>query len=840
MADAQAPEPTQLRLLGRFSLLSGSGAEAPISAPRQRALIAFLALQPDFAANREQLATLLWDDTDERYARQNLRQIISRLRRELKVVAPDFIIADRELVRIGALNLHVDVRAFERAASISMTADTATALYRGDFLEGFSCGAQGFDEWAEQKRSRLRMIYRAIAPSPAANFFENVPPRDLNFTGREISLEALHSLLNSADAAADRPVAIHGLGGMGKSSLAAEYVRKYADAYGGVCWINAARRTSLVGGLATLATRIDPRFSAVRDEERAAALGLEQLSHFGKPFLLIYDDVESPETIAGLLPSSGARVIITSRWADWAGYAAPVRLDALDEDAAVEFLQKRAGRSDSQGAKELSRALGHLPLALDHAGAYCRLTASSFAAYLRQIDLRVARAPKGVARPTSTAATFGLAIDAAARQHPQAEALLASMAYLASDGIPISVVAGTSLDKRDRDGAIAALSAVSLIDCSASDRDEITAAIHPLVQVAMRNRLAERNEVTATLAQITTSLAQAFPASAITDPKTWPVCGALLKHVLALREFDRWSAGASAAASRLLHGAGAYLYIRTAFRDAETLLREAITIGETAFAPDHPVLVQERFDFGRMLFFTGRIDEAEALFRLAIAEGEKALGRDHIDVADRLCLLAELLNHTKRYVEGEAIFREIIAVADRREDSKTPHDVAWRNAFGLLLVDCGRLAEAESVYRDALRIAEKKLGREHHEVARAMNNLGATLRRMERYEEAEPLVREAVAIWTELLHAKDAYLARGQHNLAFILHALGRSEEALPLAEQALATQEDVLGVAHFWTVDSARTCAWIFHALGRIGEAGTLRARFNLQDELQPRTEDA
>src|SRR6202022_4054701 len=145
---------------------------------------------------------------------------------------------------------------------------------------------------------------------------------------------------------------------------AAEYAHRYASAYAGVWWAPAEKRTLLVSSLAALAGRIEPRLAEEPDQGKAPRAGLARLGRFTTPFLLVYDNVETPETLRDLVPSTGARALVTSRWADWGGQAAEVKIDVLGSDAAVEFLQKRAGRTDAAGAAGLATALGRLPLAL--------------------------------------------------------------------------------------------------------------------------------------------------------------------------------------------------------------------------------------------------------------------------------------------------------------------------------------------------------------------------------------------------------------------------------------------------------------------------------------------
>lgn len=79
-------------------------------------------------------------------------------------------------------------------------------------------------------------------------------------------------------------------------------------------------------------------------------------------------------------------------------------MDLLEPEAAVEFLLTRSGRSDREGAKRLAAALENLPLALDHAGAYVRLTGMSFDRYGERLQDLIAKAPRGAAYPESVPA----------------------------------------------------------------------------------------------------------------------------------------------------------------------------------------------------------------------------------------------------------------------------------------------------------------------------------------------------------------------------------------------------------------------------------------------------
>ncbi|MCH8307920.1 MAG: hypothetical protein IH930_07235, partial [Proteobacteria bacterium] len=92
--------------------------------------------------------------------------------------------------------------------------------------------------------------------------------------------------------------------------------------------------------------------------------------------LLIFDNAEDVKSLQPYLPrTDSGQIIITTRAVAMAGVAKSVELDKMEPEAAVEFLLKRAGivkpdKSQKDAAKEICTLLGHLPLAIDHAGAY--------------------------------------------------------------------------------------------------------------------------------------------------------------------------------------------------------------------------------------------------------------------------------------------------------------------------------------------------------------------------------------------------------------------------------------------------------------------------------------
>lgn len=159
-----------VRLLGPFAVEPRNGAPAAIRSRKARALLAFLAMRPDFRASREQLATLLWGDNSDPLARHSLRQCLTLLRKDLAGAA-EILVFERDTVGLDGRAVTVDAREF---ASLSRASGAehmarAAALYRGEFLADLALDIEDFDGWRDTERHRLRdLAARAFATLAAA------------------------------------------------------------------------------------------------------------------------------------------------------------------------------------------------------------------------------------------------------------------------------------------------------------------------------------------------------------------------------------------------------------------------------------------------------------------------------------------------------------------------------------------------------------------------------------------------------------------------------------------------------------------------------------------------
>jgi len=245
--------------------------------------------------------------------------------------------------------------------------------------------------------------WAATAPPQSQRIWSSeIPPRNFHFTGRASELELMRDSFDSQQTPCVQVIV--GMGGIGKTELATEYIHSNRDKYEIIWWIRAEHHDRVRDALVKLAQRLGLREAATdsdRDSIITAVIRALQ-SEARSSWLLVYDNVANPLELQKYLPTSRPRghVIITSRALNWPSYvfADGVELQPFTEEEAVSFLRGkvpslavRDGRKQltqeedalrKSKAVELAAKLGHLPIAIDHAAAYLAETKLSVDEYL--------------------------------------------------------------------------------------------------------------------------------------------------------------------------------------------------------------------------------------------------------------------------------------------------------------------------------------------------------------------------------------------------------------------------------------------------------------------------
>jgi WD40 repeat protein len=222
-------------------------------------------------------------------------------------------------------------------------------------------------------------------------------PPNPDFVGRGADLVELYlALIGDLNKVGVRSVGSVGMGGVGKTQLAVEFVHRFAFAFDGVQWLNAADDdwVRLFTDLAR-ELRLDAG-PAPSDRDWIRALATHCADHPG--LLLVLDNVADPNrlgepSLLGTAPLSlGCNLVFTTRRKfDLPGVASRA-VDILPEPAALALLAARRGPIGAKGlddARAICAAVGFLPLALVLAAAYLgRYPAMGYDGYRRHLAER--------------------------------------------------------------------------------------------------------------------------------------------------------------------------------------------------------------------------------------------------------------------------------------------------------------------------------------------------------------------------------------------------------------------------------------------------------------------
>jgi hypothetical protein len=471
---------------------------------------------------------------------------------------------------------------------------------------------------------------KRVVPFPGhesglSNILVRVPT---HFLGRDDALKAIDAALQGGEG---RVAALHGLRGVGKSTLAAAYAKLRKAEYRATWWIQAATPETTRADLVALGVRLG---WIAFDEKEEPALGKvrESLSGEGEGLLLVYDNAIDASSIRDFLPAIGAaNVLITSNSPAGRGVATTVELPLWSKEVGADYLIARTGSKEHRAeAEALSEALAGLTLAHEQAGAYCERLGLSLADYRKRftaapeplLDAAKDASPKYHGGLT-VAKAFALAIDKAAEMHPAAESLIAYAALLAAEPIPLflfsearktfdepfqSQIAGDGLDE-----AVGALRAFALVDRE-TIRDERDPSIttesirlHRLVRIAATRRQGEAAEAARRV--LIKAMATVYPGTVFSDPGAWPRARRLDALALDLVGGAAPPKGEEASASSILDTLASYRQRSlAAFSEARSLFERALAMREKSVGPEDTNTAESLNNLALLLRLQGSID----------------------------------------------------------------------------------------------------------------------------------------------------------------------------------------------------------------------------------------
>ncbi len=658
-----------------------------------------------------------------------------------------------------------------------------------------------------------------------------LPPRPVVLAGREGLLADLDTQLAGEVDQQPRIVALYGLGGAGKTSVAVEYAHRHLGELGLAWQFPAEDATVMSAGFAELAAQLGaPDLPRSRDQ---AASVHAVLAASPDEWLLVFDNAPDRAAVEAFLPPAGpGRVLVTSQSAVWPpGWAVEVRV--LDTQAAAEFLVTRAGDADQQAARELATQLGGLPLALEQAAAYIQATGTTLARYLsvfrdRRADL-LARG-EAAGHPADVAATLGLALSRLAEQAPAAAGLLRLLACLAPEPVPlpllladaqaagklapdVAATVGPLLgDPVAAGDAVAALRRYSLV----TPAGDGLVLVHRLVQAITRAQVSA--EVAGEWEQAAAALVEAAVPADNELPATWPVYAVLLPHARAV--LDLTSGGMSRIAQSLGHS-GSYLAARDLFQLIADAHRD-----DDAYGPEHPDTLTARANLARRTGEAGDAAGARDQFAGLLPVRERVSGAENPDTLTDRANLAYWTGMAGDAGGARDQHAVLLPILERVLGAEHPHTLTTRSNLARWIGLAGDAAAARDQYAVLLPIEERVLGAEHPNTLTTRSNLAYTTGKAGDAAAARDQYAVLLPILERVLGAEHPNTLTARSNLGLWTGEAGDAAGARDQFAVLVPIFEQVLGPRHPRTLTARGNLAsWT----GEAGDAAGARDQFEV-----------
>ncbi|WP_333737944.1 tetratricopeptide repeat protein [Streptomyces sp. IBSBF 2806] len=294
--------------------------------------------------------------------------------------------------------------------------------------------------------SALRNIILFEADRQAASGLNRTPSRsfreDSLFTGRSRELAQIRELLRPGDADVVAPVVIHGLAGIGKTSLASQFAACEQETLRPI-FVDGSNKASLLESLAVVSGV--PASVPMSGEFGISKTEIPPIVE-SSATLLIIDGVTDAKIIRGVIPrKSLTRIIITST----APYVDEgfqyVALEAWTQEESKSFVAKALPMKLADSIDELLEYLAGHPLALNQAVNYCNSSHISLSEYISRLksqSLELLSRGEASKHPISAAKAILLALDAIDATDRHAGSLIRILSFVGAEPIPISLFTG--------------------------------------------------------------------------------------------------------------------------------------------------------------------------------------------------------------------------------------------------------------------------------------------------------------------------------------------------------------------------------------------------------------
>ncbi|WP_329101500.1 tetratricopeptide repeat protein [Micromonospora sp. NBC_01699] len=658
----------------------------------------------------------------------------------------------------------------------------------------------------------------------------NLPIRPGVFVGRGDSLDRLDTHLAAPGGVVVQ--AVHGLGGIGKSTLAARWAAGRTGDFNPVWWITADTPAAINAGLVGLAVALQPELIGLLPSEALRERAVQWLTcHQG--WLLVLDNVTDPADITNLLARApNGRYLITSRRAaGWTGIAATIRLNVLDLDEAVQvvaaIMRDHSDELDLAGIAEVCVELGYLPLAVEQAGSFMAQAGVPPREYLSMLAVYPAAmysaAGEGADAERTIARIWRVTLDRFVDEPLTADTLRV-LAWYSSEAIP-----RTLLDGLAEPPAVAqAIRRLAVYNLLTTDLDAGTVTLHRLVQAVARTAdpadpHRQADDIEAARQFAAHALIAALPLDRH-DPESWPTYRFVLPH---LEAFARNSPEhPDSVTGLLLAGLGAFLHEQGAVHQAIRHLERGVAALRDDEENDHLRVLAVQTLLANAYLSAGDLRRAITLHEQILAETQRIAGDDDKRTMAAATNLAAAYNKAGSLKRAIPLLEQTLADSRRLHGDKDPGTLVVASNLASVLQAKGDLRRAIEFQQQIVTGSIELLGPDHPNTLTVQNNLACSLARAGELQLAMSLHEEVLEGRRRVLGKDHPATLASANALAGVYEAAGDKVRGFKLYRRTYDNRRRVLGDDHPDTLTSAGDLADTYLQAGNYGRAISLNEK--------------
>ncbi|KAG8757255.1 hypothetical protein FRC12_010349 [Ceratobasidium sp. 428] len=634
------------------------------------------------------------------------------------------------------------------------------------------------------------------------------PPPTSVYTERRILVQKAINCLTS-HSEERRVFVFHGLGGAGKTQLALRTIERTRDHWSDVIYVDATSAETLTSTLRQFAIA-----RSLGDTHEATLLWL---SSYTERWLIVFDNADDASLDLQAYFPKGAhgRVLVTTRARDIAllaqGPDSDSNVSSMELEESLQLLLAVARvntatltNEDRDTARAIVQDLGHLALAVVHAGAYIWRKSCTFGSYRQLYEERPQQILDGHTRMPANISGYERTIYATWKMSydlldERAKHTLWLLAYLQRDRItvemfrraatgmtnfeptlPLSDNDWDALDETklylysflrsdgawDLDLFLTTMAEIQSCSLISFDRANRTYELHPLVQEWIRTVIPHSPQM---------ALAQSTFLLTLSSNN-----GQKVSDYVFLRSLE--------------------LHVAAIMASNEHINQESAA------------------EFGTILDEAGQYERAKLLWLQVVESRREMLGGNHSNTLIAMNKLANTYSKQGLLKQAEALLTQVLESGDRHPDILTV-----MNDLALTYSDQGLHKQAETLQMQVLEGMKRVLGDDHPDTLTAMDNLAITYSEQGLHKQAETLMVQALEGSKRVLGDEHPATFTAMNNLAAIYSEQGLYKQVETLQVQGLEGMKRSLGDEHPDTLTLMSNLAITYSNQGLLKQAETL-----------------